>query len=73
MPWYKVVGLAFDGYSASVPAIIYAISYYIAPRFNGTRRYIVLSKKSISIVSALNDAAPKSDGYKAPIDNRHII
>ena len=31
------VGPASDWYSAWVPANIYAISYYIGPRYNGTR------------------------------------
>ena len=30
---------ASDWYSASVPAIIYAISYNIEPRYDGTRLY----------------------------------
>ena len=33
---------SFDWYSASVPAIIHAIYYYIGPRYNGTRLYVSL-------------------------------
>ena len=33
------MGQAFDWYSALVPAIIYAISYYNEPRYNGNRLY----------------------------------
>ena len=34
-------GTASDWYSASVPAIIYAKSYYIEPRYNDTRLYVL--------------------------------
>ena len=33
------VGSAPEWYSASVPAMIYAICWYIGPRYNGTRLY----------------------------------
>ena len=34
------VDAPFDWHSDSVPAIIYAQSYYIGPRYNGTRLYL---------------------------------
>ena len=40
------VGPAFDCYSVSVPAIIYAISYYLGPRYNGIRLYDVTFRLS---------------------------
>ena len=42
---YRVsfMNLASDWYSASVPIIMYAISYYFSPRYNGTRLYSVSS------------------------------
>ena len=41
---------ASDWYSATVPVIIYAISCYIRPRYNGTRLYYLIFKLSSTFV-----------------------
>ena len=35
--WVSFVDPASDRYSAAVPAIVNAISFYIGPRYNGSR------------------------------------
>ena len=51
-----------DWYSASVPAIIYALSYYIGPRYNGTRLYLSLQRctKTVDAILKQNTAILES-------------
>ena len=46
-------GSACDSYSASVPKIINAISYYIGPRFNGNALYLVRTLSKHDYIDAV--------------------
>ena len=47
--WVSYVGPVFDWYSASVPTIIYGISYYTGPHYNATWLYITFHKLVINV------------------------